>query len=185
MGKQYKSLTGKDIAFIKQQKLFYLASASGKEVNLSPKGYDSIRVLDKSTLLYLDFPGSGNRTYRDAEAGGEFTLVFNAFEGQANITRLFCKAEPIEKEDERFEGYLSHFGVDPSYIRQLFVFDIYAVESSCGMSVPYMKYEKQRNSLKNWAKNMAEDGRLESYIDEHKEPPVLEDLDVIKDTLFE
>ena len=33
------------------------------------------------TILYLDFPGSGNRTYRDAMAGGEFTLVFNAFEG--------------------------------------------------------------------------------------------------------
>jgi len=183
MGKQYKTLTGKDIDFIKKQKLFYLASCSGKEVNLSPKGYDSIRVLDKQTLLYLDMPGSGNRTHRDAMAGGEFTLVFNAFEGQANITRLFCKAESIEKEDERFEGYLSHFGVEPSYIRQLFVFDIYAVESSCGMAVPYMKYEKQRNSLKNWAKNMAEDGRLSEYIKAHEEPPSLENLDVIKDTL--
>ena len=184
MGKQYKTLTQKDIDFIKKQKLFYLASSSGKEVNLSPKGYDSMRVLDKQTLLYLDFPGSGNRTYRDAMAGGEFTLVFNAFEGPANITRVFCKAEPIEKSDERFEGYLSHFGVDGSYIRQLFMFDIYAVESSCGMSVPYMKYEKQRNSLKNWAKNMAEDGRLQSYIDEHMEPPSLKDLDTIQDTLF-
>ena len=32
MGKQYKSLTGKDIDFIKQQKLFYIASCSGQEV---------------------------------------------------------------------------------------------------------------------------------------------------------
>ena len=184
MGKQYKALTGKDMDFIKQQKLFYMASCSGKEVNLSPKGYDAIRVLDKQTLLYLDFPGSGNRTYRDAMAGGEFTLVFNSFSGQANITRVFCKAEPIEKEDERFEGCLSHFGVNGSYIRQLFVFDIYAVESSCGMSVPYMKYEKQRNSLKNWAKNMSEDGRLQNYMDEHKEPPSLKDLDKINNILF-
>lgn len=184
MGKQYKALTGKDMDFIKQQKLFYIASCSGKEVNLSPKGYDAIRVLDKLTLLYLDFPGSGNRTYRDAMAGGEFTLVFNAFEGTANITRVFCKAEPIEKADERFEGYLSHFGVDGTCIRQLFVFDVYAVESSCGMSVPYMKYEKQRNSLKKWAKNMAEDGRLQGYMDEHKEPPSLKDLDSVNDTLF-
>lgn len=184
MGKQYKTLTQKDIDFIKKQKLFYLASSSGNEVNLSPKGYDSMRVLDNQTLLYLDFPGSGNRTYRDAMAGGEFTLVFNAFEGSANITRVFCKAEPIEKSDERFEGYLSHFAVNGSYIRQLFVFDINAVESSCGMSVPYMKYEKQRNSLKNWAKNMAEDGQLQDYIDEHMEPPSLKDLDTIKDTLF-
>jgi hypothetical protein len=36
-----------------------------------------------------------------------------------------------------------------------------------------MKYEKQRSSLKNWAKNMAKDGRLQYYMDEHKEPPNL------------
>ena len=177
MGKQYKALTGKDIDFIKEQKLFYIASCSGKEVNLSPKGYDSIHILDERTLLYLDFPGSGNRTYRDAMEGGEFTLVFNAFEGNANILRVFCKAEPIEKEDARFEGCLSHFGIDDSYIRQLFVFAIYAIETSCGMGVPYMKYEKERNSLKKWAKNKAEDGSLQSYIHEHKEPPFLKDLD--------
>ena len=184
MGKQYKALMQKDIDFIKQQKLFYMASASGKEVNLSPKGYDSIRVLDKHTLLYLDFPGSSNRTYRDAMAAGEFTLVFNAFTGQANITRLFCKAEPIEKNDERFEGYLSHFTVERTHIRQLFLFNIYAVETSCGMAIPYMKYEKERKSLKNWAKNMAEEGRLSTYIDEHVEPVSLENLDIIKDTLL-
>ena len=79
MGKQYKQLKEKDIAFIQEQKLFYLASCSGAEVNLSPKGYDSIRVLDASTLLFMQYPGSGNRTYRDADAGGEVTLVFNAF----------------------------------------------------------------------------------------------------------
>jgi len=183
MGKQYKALTAKDIDFIKEQKLFYIASCSGQEVNLSPKGYDSIRVLDKGTLLYLDFPGSGNRTYRDAMAGGEFTLVFNAFSGPAMILRVFCKAEPVEKDDARFEGYLSHFGVDGSYIRQLFVFDVYAVESSCGMSVPHMKYEKERKSLKKWAKNLAEDGSLQNYIDDHKEPPSLLELDTIDDTL--
>ena len=177
MGKQSNALTEKDIGFIKQQKLFYIASCSGEEVNLSPKGYDSIRVLDKLTLLYLDFPGSGNRTYRDAMAGGEFTLVFNAFEGDANILRVFCKAKPIEKDDARFEGYLNYFGIDGSYIRQLFVFDIYAVESSCGMGIPYMKYEKERKSLKKWAKNKAEDGSLESYMGEHKEPPSLKDID--------
>jgi hypothetical protein len=177
MGKQYTKLTQKDIEFIKKQKIFYLASASGEEVNLSPKGYDSIRVLDSQTILYMDYPGSGNRTYRDAMASGEFTLMFTAFEGAPNITKLFAKAEPLGKDDERFEGYLSHFGTDASNIRQFFIFDIYAVETSCGMGVPYMKYEKERTSLKKWAKNMAEEGRLEGYIEDHMKPPSLEGLD--------
>ena len=173
MGKQYKHLTKEDITFINKQKLFYLASSSGKEVNLSPKGYDCIHVLDNDRLLYLDYPGSGNRTYRDTMANGEFTLVFNAFEGPARILRIFCKAEAVEKDDFNFNGYLSYFDVNASYIRQLFIFNIEAVESSCGMSVPSMTYEKERKSLKKWAKKMAEEGRLTKYIEEHKEPPVL------------
>lgn len=177
MGKQYTKMTQKDIKFIKQQKVFYLASASGKEVNLSPKGYDSIRILDAQTILYMDYPGSGNRTYRDAVAGGEFTLMFTAFEGAPNITKLFTKAEPISKDDERFEVYVSHYNVDSSNIRQFFIFDIYAVETSCGMAVPYMDYKKERTALKKWAKNMAEEGRLDAYMDEHIEPPSLEGLE--------
>jgi len=177
MGKQYAALTKKDIDFIKEQKVFFIASSSGKEVNLSPKGYDSIRVLDASKLLYLDLPGSGNRTYRDAMADGEFTLLFNAFEGSAKILRVFCKAEPIEKGDSRFEDLLNYFDEEERHVRQLFIFDIYAVESSCGDAVPYMRYEKERDSLRKWAKKMDKNGRLENYIADHKEPPSLKDLD--------
>jgi hypothetical protein len=52
------------------------------------------------------------------------------------------------------------------------------------MGVPYMKYEKERKSLKNWVKNMAQEGHLQKYIDEHSKPPTLENLDTIKDILF-
>ena len=176
MGKQYAKLEQKDIDFIKKQKIFYLASSSGKEVNLSPKGYDCLRVLDNQTLLYMDFPGSGNRTYRDAMNGGEFTVMFTAFEGAPNITKLFAKAEPIGKDDERFEGYITHFDVDASNVRQLFIFDIYAVETSCGMAVPYMDYKKERKALKKWAKNMAEEGRLDGYIKDHEVPIDLQNI---------
>jgi len=173
MGKQYKTLKQKDIDFIKKQKIFFLASSSGKEVNLSPKGYDTLRVLDEQTLLYLDFPGSGNRTYRDAMAGGEFIVMFSAFEGKANITKLFCKAEVVGKENAQFDELLSHFDVNPVEVRQVFIFSIHAVETSCGDGVPYMKYEGERPSLKEWASKMAKNGKLESYMEAHKEPPVL------------
>jgi len=38
MGKQYKHLAQEDIVCINVQKLFYIASSSAKEVNLSLKG---------------------------------------------------------------------------------------------------------------------------------------------------
>ena len=93
-----------------------------------------------------------------------------------NITKLFAKAEPIGKNDERFEGYITHFDVDSSNIRQLFIFDVYAVETSCGMAVPYMDYKKERKALKKWAKNMAEEGRLDGYMKDHEEPVDLHGL---------
>ncbi|MBU1217130.1 pyridoxamine 5'-phosphate oxidase family protein [bacterium] len=167
MGKQYKILTDKDIEFLKAQKLFYIASSSGKEVNLSPKGYDSIRVIDNSTLLYLGYPGSGNRTYRDAVSDGEFTLVFNSFDEKPMILRLFCKAKIVEEKSEEFDQYLKQFNEEKKFIRNFFIFEIYAVESSCGETIPYMEYKGERNSLKEWMVKMDKNNKLEKYKEDH------------------
>ena len=170
MGKQYKVLTDKDIEFIKAQKLFYVASSSGKEVNLSPKGYDSIRILNNQTLLYLGYPGSGNRTYRDAVSDGEFTLVFNSFDEKPMILRLFCKAKIIEDKSDTFYEYLKLFTEKEKFIRNFFIFEIYAVESSCGETIPYMEYKEERNSLKNWMVKMDKNNKLETYKENHFTP---------------
>ncbi len=177
MGKQYRKLTSKNQEFIKQQKLFFIASASDAEVNLSPKGYDSLRILNESALLYLDYPGSGNRTARDIANDGEITLMFNAFEGSPQIMRLFCKGTIIKKTDPSFIDYVEQFGVNEAAVRQLFKFDIYAVETSCGEAVPVMHFDHERKSLKNWAKKLAQSGRLQEYIDDHKVPIDLKNLD--------
>ncbi len=176
MGKQYKKLSEKDVAFIKKQKLFYLASSSDGEVNLSPKGYDSIRVLNSATLVFMNYPGSGNRTYRDAVNDGEFTLVFNAFEGEAKILRIFCKATIIKGCSEKFAKYLKAFGEKKELVRDFFEFSIYAVESSCGESIPYMEYKRDRKSLRNWVKKMDKNDKLQEYKQNHFIPPNLHEL---------
>ena len=176
MGKQFKSLREKDREFIKKQKLFYFASVSDAEVNLSPKGYDTIRVLDEKTLVFLDYPGSGNRTYRDIQNDGEFTLLFNAFEGKANILRLFCKARVVQKNTNEYGDFLALFGEEESLVRHFFLFDIYAVETSCGDSVPFMKYEGKRDSLLKWARKLDGAGTLQKYVEEHIVPPDIKNL---------
>lgn len=178
MGKQYTTLTQDDMAFIKKQKLFYLASVSDKEVNLSPKGYDSIRVLNKSTLLFMSYPGSGNRTYRDATNDGKFTLVFNAFDGTAQILRLFCTAVVINPVHKDFSEYAKTFGLKESQVRDFFLFNIYAVESSCGMSVPLMEYKEDRNELRNWVKSMDKKDKLDEYKEKHFTPVNLENIEM-------
>lgn len=163
MAKQYKLLKQKDIDFIQEQKLFYLASCSGHEVNLSPKGYDSIRVLDESTLLFMNYPGSGNRTYRDTKEGGEVTLVFNAFMGKPQILRLFCKSEIVERDDADFDTYAKMFGEINNVVRNFFRFNIYVVETTCGEAVPIMEYKEDRNEYREWAVKLDKKGKLEEY----------------------
>ena len=175
MGKQYKKLTDEDINFIKKQKVFYIASSSGKEVNLSPKGYDSIRVINNSKLIFLNLVGSGNRTNRDAQNNGEFTLVFNSFEKESKILRIFCKANIINKDNE-YNKYLNLFNENNKIINSLIEFNIYAVEVSCGDGIPYMEYQGKRNILKDILVKMSDEGKLENYKIKKQVPPNLQDI---------
>ena len=177
MGIQYASLTPEDIEFINDQPLFYIASASGQEVNLSPRGFECARVIDANMMIFLDYPGSGDRTARDIRDGGEVTVVFNAFKGAAKILRLFCKGELIEKEHAGFSEYLSLFDEEEKMVRRIVKLHIYAVESSCGMGVPKMQLQHQRSGLQKWIKSMYEKGSLQIYMDEHAIAPSLKDLD--------
>jgi len=180
MGIRYLKLTKDDMAFIEKQHVFFLASSSGKEVNLSPKGYDSIRVLNETTLLYLDYAGSGNRTARDIQNNGEITILFNSFlEVEAKILRLFAKGEIVNQSDKKALEYASKFKIDIDLIRQFFIFKIYAVETSCGEAVPIMKFEKVRTGLGDWIKNMSKKGELSEYIKKHEVPPSLDNLEKV------
>ena len=176
MGKQYKQLTASDIDFIQQQKLFFIASSSHHEVNLSPRGYNSLYVIDPRSLYMLDYLGSGNRTARDISEDGEVTLMFNAFEGNPKILRCFCKGEVIRKHDDLFESARSHFKEDMNAIRHIVKFSIYAVETSCGMGVPLMQYKEDRKEAQTYALEMAKNEKFEQYVHDHLIPPDLTKL---------
>ncbi len=176
MGKQSKTLSKHDIAFIKQQKLFFIASCSNKEVNLSPRGYESIYVANETTLYMIDYLGSGNRTARDIGLNGEVTLMFNAFVGKPKILRCFCTGINIFKTDEDFEKASSYFTEDMRAIRHIFKFNIYAVESSCGMGVPIMEYKEDRQDVREYALKMSQEGKFDQYVQDHMTPPDLKNL---------
>ncbi|MDZ4741684.1 MAG: hypothetical protein SGJ03_17540 [Alphaproteobacteria bacterium] len=62
-------LDDKPISFIKQQKMFFVATAplSGNgHVNVSPKGYDAFRVISPNQVAYADLGGSGIETVAHA-----------------------------------------------------------------------------------------------------------------------
>lgn len=172
MGKRYDFISEENKEFIRGQKVFFMASCSGKEVNISPKGYDCFRVLDERAALYMDYPGSGNKLARDISEGGEVAVMFCSFAGPPKILRLFCDGELLEKSDPRFGRLMSlHFAnTPPETIRRLALLKVYSVEVSCGESVPFFDYVGEREGLRNWAVKMSAEGKLEPYMESHSVP---------------
>ena len=87
----HEKLTPDLIEWIGDQHVFFVATAptEGGHVNVSPKGYDSFRVLDDMRVAYLDLTGSGAETIAHTRQNGRITIMFCAFVGPPRIMRLF------------------------------------------------------------------------------------------------
>ena len=61
MAKRFDSLSEQHISFIRAQKIFFVGTAAqDSRVNLSPKGMDTLRVLDDRRVAWLNVTGSGS-----------------------------------------------------------------------------------------------------------------------------
>jgi len=90
MGKTYSELNEKLISFIAKQKMFFIATAPltpNGHVNVSPKGYDSFKIIDPNTVAYLDYGGSGIETHAHGVENGRITIMFCAYEGKGDNVR--------------------------------------------------------------------------------------------------
>ena len=175
MGQRYEKLSHIDKEFIKNQHLFFIASASNSgEVNLSPRGYDCFRVTGDNEAIFMDYVGSGNRTERDIEAKGEVTVMFCSFEEKPRIIRLFCKGELIAKNDKEAQALFPNQNF--MGIRKFVKLHIYCVEHSCGMSVPCFEYKGEREELREWCVQGEHDGKLDEYSVKNGTPPDLSEF---------
>lgn len=168
MAKYYDKLDSRLKAFISEQKIFFVSSsASQGSINLSPKGYDSFRVLGDKQICYLDYPGSGNETAKHLIEDGRLTVMFCSFEKKPTILRVFGQGMIVSKEEDQFARYFSLFDEDDLEItRQIIILNIDSVLTSCGYSIPYFKYKGERKQLKKLLKNKVSGGR-ESMLDKY------------------
>ncbi len=155
MGKIYDRLDDKLIAFIEAQKMFFVAtaplSADGR-VNMSPKGYDSFKVIDANTVAYLDLGGSGIETQAHVQENGRITIMFCAYDGPANIVRLYGTGEAIDVGNPRYPEMLSLFpGFDRA--RAVIVIKLHRVMDSCGWGVPFYEFKGEREQLQRYVEN--------------------------------
>ncbi len=162
MGRKLDKLTPALIDFIKNQKLFFVATAMDEGfINLSPKGLDSFRIVNENNVIWLNLTGSGNETAAHLKNNSRITLMFCAFDGDPIILRLYGNAEVYHRNSQFWKEHITLF---PKLAgsRQLVDVKIDMVQISCGMGVPIMEYKNQRQALVDWAENQGEEG-LKKY----------------------
>ena len=130
--------------FIARQPLFFVATADREgRVNLSPKGMDSLRILDDQRIVWLSVSGSGNETAGHVRATGRMTLMFCAFEGDALILRTYGTAKVYHPRDPEWAEHIARFP-EMAGSRSIFDLSIELVQTSCGTGVPVMRFERSR-----------------------------------------
>ena len=164
MGKQIgPPIPQKIVEWVAKQHVFFVAtaplSASGR-VNLSPKSAREFRIIDDTTVAYLDLTGSGSETIAHVHENSRLTIMFVAFEGAPKIVRFFGKGRYVLKEDAD-ETVMSAFTREEREVpgfRAIVVLDVQRVGDSCGYSIPKMAYESERLVLDQWAEKRGIDG---------------------------
>ena len=163
MAKFYQELDPKLQEFIEKQKVFFVGTAAAEgAINVSPKGMDSLRIIDSKQLAWLNLTGSGNETAAHLNETPRMTLMFCAFEGNPMILRVYGKARAIHSQDEEWSKWIPRFPTLPG-ARQIFLLDIDQVQTSCGFAVPHLQYTGDRDELRNWAEKKGEAGIKEYW----------------------
>lgn len=162
MGLSWKTIPDDMREFIEAQKVFFVATAPGDgRVNVSPKGLDTLRVLDERRVAYLDLTGSGNETAAHVSDNGRMTMMFCAFSGDPLTLRLYGKADLIRPHDHGWEALRPLFPDLPG-ARQIFRLNVESVATSCGWSIPVVTGMRERDELIKWASRQTPD-EIEAY----------------------
>jgi len=145
---------------IEEQPVFFVAPAPADpdaRVNVSPRGLDTFRVLDPNRVAWLDLTGSGVETIAHLKADGRITLMFCAFSGRPQITRLYGHGSVHEPGDGAYAELRPCFPDLPGE-RAIVDVAVERVASSCGFGVPLMDYVGEREELVAFAGRKGEEG---------------------------
>ena len=149
-------ITDEQADLINGAKVFFVASADptmgdGPEgqgaVNLSPKGAADLQIIDRNTLAYFDYRGSGNETARHTAAGGPITVMVTSFDEDAAIVRLYghAVAKPLEESVLAEQAEELRAVEMPTPERQVIEISVEKTQTSCGYGVPVYKYQGDRS----------------------------------------
>lgn len=153
MGKLYDGITPELIAWVKEQQLFFVGTAplaADGHVNCSPKGLDTLRILDARRVAYLDLTGSGAETIAHLRENGRIVFMFCALAGAPKIVRFHGRGAVATPKSPDWPKLISLFPGYPG-ARAIIHADITRVSDSCGFGVPKFEFVEERDTLARWA----------------------------------
>lgn len=163
----YDELTPELIEFIEAQKMFFVGSAPSADdghINISPKGMDSLRVLDRKTIAYMDVTGSGVETIAHVKENGRMVIMFTAFEGRPLIVRIHGRGEVLERHHPDFDRLASNFPSLPG-LRSIIRLNATRISDSCGWTVPLYSFDGVRDYYDNHAEHVGAQGMRQGQLD--------------------
>jgi len=150
------------IEFIKEQKIFFVATAANQGlINLSPKGMDTFTCIDNNTVGYLDLTGSGNETAAHIKENKRLTIMMCSFTQKPLILRLYGEGEVIFPRNKEWDKWKAHFNTYYGE-RQIILLHIKMVQTACGYAVPFYEYKKERDTLTKWTEKLT-DSEIKEY----------------------
>ena len=162
MAERFASLSAELAQWWCEQPVFFVASApagADGHVNLSPKGYDTLRVLAPDRVAYLDLTGSGVETIAHLRENGRITLMACAFSGNPRISRIYGRGTVHPLGTDGFTALAAEFPELPGR-RSIIEIAVDRVSTSCGYAVPLMDLVGERDRLQDWARTKG-DGIVE------------------------
>ena len=163
MSKQRDFIDDDLAEWLRQQHVFFVATAPESKdghLNCSPKGGDCFRVLGPTEVAFQDYTGSGVETAAHLRENGRIVLMFCAFDGKPEITRLHGQGEVILPGDSAFDWIAEQFPANPG-TRSFVRVSVTRISTSCGFAVPLLDFRENRETLDKWAVSKGEQGLKE------------------------
>jgi hypothetical protein len=180
MAKFYTELNDSLRQFIAAQRMFFHASAPNEgRINLSPKGLDTLRILNDKCVAYLDLTGSECETAAHLAENGRLTLMLCSYDEKPLILRIYGKGRVVRPRDAEWQVLRAQFPELPGE-RQIIVLDIESIMTTCGFGVPLYDFKAQRTMLPEFTCKMG-DERMDEYRHERNQ----QSIDGLPTYLFE
>ncbi len=140
-------------AWIARQPVFFVATAplaADGHVNVSPRGHESLVLLDAHRVGWVDYTGSGVETIAHLRENGRVCVMLASYDRRPRIVRLHGHGTVALPGQPGFDEVVSRRPAHPG-TRAVVVVDVERVSDSCGFGMPLMDLVGERDALRRSA----------------------------------